>query len=389
MNPVNPFEIFTNPNYIKESEEALIGMFSNRIKESFLKKMRMQIWRDHPEFISYFNFTMTHEDMAAGTLDHNMDFELCRNITSIHRFNCIGLSDHERAQEEKSAGYQAQLGEQAMDQIRIRNYASVFFRKKQIFVGEDWAFFPPSYKLFAICIKANEILGSYQGQYRHLLIGLFNKILASLALIEDGLLDNVYPLARGVVEIYFRFLVLIDHPEALSKHDRFAAYEVEKTATLEDPQAFLMEYQSRFKKPSTKPDYMHFGWVDEIADYHAKVPDSPYSVGGLIKYLETFLDDSSKGYFEMLGHLHQRCHGYTHGSVPNGGYPLLHYIDLMMILANVGRHAFIILKRETGNDGLINGEDILETYEDDLNAITNICGSKSTEMFETFHNYKK
>lgn len=237
MNPVNPFEVFTNPNYVKESEKALIGMFSDRIKESFLKKMRIQIWQEHPEFLSFFNFAMTHEDMAAGTLDHNMDFELCRNITAIHRFNCIGLTDYERAQEEKSVGYQMQLQEQVMDQIRIRNYASVFFRKKQIFVGEDWAFFPLTYKLFALTVKANEMLSSYNRPYRHLLIGLFNKLLASLSLIEDGLLDNAYPLARGVLEIYFRFLILIDHPEAMAKHDRFASYEIEKTATLEDPQS--------------------------------------------------------------------------------------------------------------------------------------------------------
>lgn len=134
---------------------------------------------------------------------------------------------------------------------------------------------------------------------------------------------------------------------------------------------------------------MHFGWVDDIADYHIKVTDGPYSVGGLIKYLESFLDDTQKGYFEMLGHLHLRCHGYTHGSIPNGGYPLLHYIDLMMILANVGRHAFILLKDEADNDGLINGEDVLETFEDDINALRNIYVSKSTQMFETFHKYKK
>lgn len=391
MAKIDPFDIFTNPNHIKETQNALIKMFSPYIKESFLKQMLNLILSEHPEILRHFDFSMSHESIVSGISDNAFEYELCRNIVAIHRFNCIGLSDSERVLEEKEDGYKSQLSYQVLDQIKLRNYASVFFRRKRFVLGEDWAFYPLNFKLFAICIKANEILREkYKGPYFALLSNLFNKILCALTIIEDNFMDNAYPIARGAIEIYLKFLVLLDYPQAVEKHDRFMQYEIEKTAhNGENPEAFLDEYDHRVYSKGNPVEFMHFGWLDDIPNYHAIVKERPYTIGGIISYLTSMLQDKTNNYFDLLGNLYSRCHGFTHGNIGNTGYPLLHYIDLMMILANIGRHSFILLKQEAGDDGLINGIDPLETFNDDLSVLTIIFNSKSTEMFETFHKYKK
>ena len=401
MATVNPFEALTNPNFAKESEVALIGMFSSRIKSSFLKKILNRTLTEHIEILNFFKFGLSHEELAAGTVDSNVDYEVCRNIVAIHRFNCIGLKDQQRSANESSDVYCNKLIGQVITHIRIRAYASMFFRKKRITVEEDYIFYPPAYKLFAICNRARQILLDYKEDDITFLAEIFGKIMSALILIEDGFLANAYPMARAAIEIYLKWLCLSEEPQAKNKYIKLNEFQVQKyCADGENPQGLVDEYYSNAKHQSGILSYMHFGWVDDIPDYEQYVSEKHYSIDGLITYLKkkwihTENNESFGIYFDTIKALYSRCHAYTHGNISSAKYSLVEFIDLSMMLTMVGRHTFFVLcEKASAKPSVIIEElgleiNLLSAIDEDLNKLDWIAQNKSTEMFETFHNYKK
>lgn len=214
--------------------------------------------------------------------------------------------------------------------------------------------------------------------------------MAALALIEDNLLDSAYPICRGVIELYIKLLTLVDYPEALELHNKLIDIEVMKTANGGD---FPPEFEELFanrknKSQNNQIDYLHYGWVDKIKHYHQIERNKPYTFNSLFDYIREIAPEESKGYFDFLPVLYSRCHGFTHGNIGNGGYPLMHYMELTMILYMVLDHVFRMLCTESKNDHLINGIDIIESIEKDAEKMIRQYNRRSTEMFEQFYKPK-
>ena len=64
----NPFDIdFEKRN--KEAHKAMVKLFSNRIKESFLREMFYKVTERLPQIISFFNFNCDPLSTATGNMD--------------------------------------------------------------------------------------------------------------------------------------------------------------------------------------------------------------------------------------------------------------------------------------------------------------------------------
>lgn len=375
---------------LKETDKRMAKIFSNRIKESFLREMRYKVYQYHPDFISLFNIKIDLLENATGTSDNQWDYEVMRNIVGIHRFNTIGKTTDERVAMEKSDSYKKELADAVYEHLKIRNYTSMYFRKRQFILGDEFIYFPVPYKLFAICMRSAQILQEYKDPYQLFYINIVNKSLAALALIEDNLLDSAYPICRGVIELYIKLLTLVDYPEALELHNKLIDIEVMKTANGGD---FPPEFEELFanrknKSQNNQIDYLHYGWVDKIKHYHQIERNKPYTFNSLFDYIREIAPEESKGYFDFLPVLYSRCHGFTHGNIGNGGYPLMHYMELTMILYMVLDHVFRMLCTESKNDHLINGIDIIESIEKDAEKMIHQYNRRSTEMFEQFYKPK-
>ena len=376
--------------FIREGDKALMHLFTNRIKESFLRDVRRRVYQTHPDFITLFDFNITHETIITGNSDRNFDYELCRHIVGIHRSNMIGKTQEQRVASEKNDSYRQEVAEKAYQQLRLRNYSAVFFRNRPIIAGDEFMFFPVLYRLFALCIKGEEIVSSWHNEYSNFFVNIFNKSLAALSMIEDNFMDSAYPIVRGVIELYIKLVCLIDFPEALAKHNRLVNYEYLKTANNgENPIEFEEEFNNRTnKKEKNQIDYLHYGWVDDVKYYHEIIKQKPYTFTSLFDYLIEIVPEDGKSVFEFLPVLYGRCHGFAHGNLGNSGYPLLHYLDLSMALYMVLTHTFKMLCTESKNDGLINGIDILSLLEEDGEQLIHQYNRKSSEMFETFYKPK-
>ena len=186
---------------LKETDKRMAKIFSNRIKESFLREMRYKVYQYHPDFLALFNIRFDMLENITGNQDNQWDYEVMRNIVGIHRFNTIGKPMEERVAMEKSDSYKKELADAVYEHLKLRNYASPYLRKRQFVEGDEFIYFPVPYKLFVICMRGLQILNDFKDPYREFYVNIFNKSLAALALIEDNLLDSAYPICRGVIEL--------------------------------------------------------------------------------------------------------------------------------------------------------------------------------------------
>jgi len=375
---------------LKETDKRMAKIFSNRIKESFLREMRYKVYQYHPDFLALFNIRFDMLENITGNQDNQWDYEVMRNIVGIHRFNTIGKTVEERVAMEKSDSYKKELADEVYEHLKLRNYASPYLRKRQFVEGDEFIYFPVPYKLFVICMRGLQILNDFKDPYREFYVNIFNKSLAALALIEDNLLDSAYPICRGVIELYIKLLSLIDYPDALEMHNELVRLEYIKTAQNgENPAEFEELFKNRKNKSQINQiDYLHYGWVDKIKYFHQIEKNKPYSFSALFDFLKESAPEESKGYFEFLPILYNRCHGFAHGNLGNSGIPLVHYMDLTMILYMVLDHTFRMLCTESKNDHVVNGLDVVELLERDGEKMIHQYNRKSDEMFKTFYKPK-
>ena len=375
----------------KENEQSLRRLFDKKIKQNFLIDMLHRVIDTMgTDVTKYYDLSINNDKMISGDLG-GLEYEICRTIVGLHRSNSIFLDDSTRTSNEKSDDYKKQLTEQVMEHIKLRNFASELFRKKQIVEGDDFLFYPVPYKLFALCFDALGLLDekSNNEPLSWFYVNIFNKSLAALTLIEDNFMDNAYPICRVVIELYFKLLLIEMHPEVFDEHFKFVDYDWKMTCCGQQyPEEFEEKFKNRLnQRQRARIDYLHYGWLDTIEDYHTIVDRNPYSINGIIKYLEEKNDYQID--FSALKKLHKMCHSYTHGNVGISKYPLLHYFELNIILGSIVPHVFNMLCEHIKCNKLINGVNVLDSLTSDFAKLVEQYGKRSTENFESYYNYKK
>ena len=375
----------------KENEQALKRLFNSKIKQSFLIDILHRVESIIlPDISKYYDMSINNEKLVSGDMG-GIEYEICRMIVGVHRSNCIFITEEERVRFEKDELYKNGLTNSVVEYIKLRDYAAEMFRKKQIVLGDEFLFFPVPYKLFVLCVKSLDILNEYN-QYdvlRQFYVSIFNKSLAALTLIEDNFLDNAYPICRLVLELYFKLLLIEIRPELLEEHNAFADYDMKKSCC---GQNYTKEFEFKFKNrkdkvSKSKIEFLHYGWLDCLDDYHETVDNKSYSIAGIISYLEK--KNYYKKDFSAIKVLYTRCHTYTHGNVEMSKYPLLHYFELSIILGLVLSDVYTMLVEHAKVDNKINEIDVLDSMLVDFNKLIDQYNKKSTENFEAYYNYRK
>ena len=284
---------------MRDGDKAIRRIFGKHIKGNFLVEMKYLIIRTHPEVIQYYDFQMNMEKVIAGDTAA-FEYDICKMIIGCHSSNTIFLPDAERVKLEKSSDYKNKLANQVIENIKLRGYGSVFFRKQPIVPGELFINYNVPYDIFVVSIHINELLQvKNKSKLFHFYATISNKALAALSLLEDNMLDNCYPICRVIIELYLKLLLLKNNPSLVTEHFKFANFEVRQACCEQEyPEEFNNLFQNRVNKGKTKKiDYLHYGWVDNIPDYHSNVKKQPYSINGILSYLQVG-EDADEYYFE-------------------------------------------------------------------------------------------
>ena len=201
--------------------------------------------------------------------------------------------------------------------------------------------------------------------------------LSALTLLENNLLSNAYPLCRTMIELYLKACIIQKHPEINDAYLKFCKFEIEQSCCSQEyPEEFEKLYLKHRLPTKSKVNYLHFGWLDRISEYH-----NEYSIYGILNYL--FDNTDNEKY--QLERLYKMCHGYTHGSVSYVKYPLLQYFEISMMLYYVISDVFKTIYNELKIEMSVEDKVLLDMLNRDFKILDKQYNDKSTENFEKYY----
>lgn len=383
--PINPNTF--NPKVInEETNKTLKQLFKGKINGSFLIKIKSSvIIKLSTQLLEYYNFRFDSERIVTGH-DETPEYDICRMIVGIHRHHSIFLSKEEIRNNEKSELYQKQIVKETIEKIKLRQYGSAFFRKKQLIIGDEFLYFPVPYDLFAMCMKSVLLLNNSSNRLAVNYGDIVSTALSALTLMENNFLSNAYPLCRGMIELYIKTLILQKHPETIKAYDEFSNFEIEQSCCSQKyPKKFNELYEKRKKQSSkSKVDYLHYGWLDSIVAYNSTENNS-YSIYGIFDYLMRESNDTQSDSLNEIKRLYKMCHGYTHGSTIHVKYPLLQYFEISMMIYYVVRNVFTEICNISNIDISDNEPNLAEIVDRDFAILKEQYHIRSTENFDLYY----
>lgn len=383
--PINPNTF--NPKVInEETNKTLKQLFKGKINGSFLIKIKSSvIIKLSTQLLEYYNFRFDSERIVTGH-DETPEYDICRMIVGIHRHHSIFLSKEEIRDNEKSELYQKQIVKETIEKIKLRQYGSAFFRKKQLIIGDEFLYFPVPYDLFAMCMKSVLLLNNSSNRLAVNYGDIVSTALSALTLMENNFLSNAYPLCRGMIELYIKTLILQKHPETIKAYDEFSNFEIEQSCCSQKyPKKFNELYEKRKNQSSkSKVDYLHYGWLDSIVAYNSTENNS-YSIYGIFDYLMRESNDTQSDSLNEIKRLYKMCHGYTHGSTIHVKYPLLQYFEISMMIYYVVRNVFTEICNISNIDISDNEPNLAEIVDRDFAILKEQYHIRSTENFDLYY----
>lgn len=369
-----------------ENNKTIKELFKDKINGSFLIKIKSEVLNKMTlELFKYYPFQFDNKKILTGT-DETPEYDICRIIVGVHRHHSIFLSEQEIRESQRNAAYQEQLVNEVIEKIRLRYFGSVFFRRRQLLLGDEFLYFPVPYELFVMCMRSicliSENASSFFVEYGDIL----NNALSSLTLMENNFLSNAYPLCRGMIEQYLKVLILKKHPENYKDYERFCNFEIEQSCCSQKyPDEFIELFDKRILSSSkSKVDYLHYGWLDNIESYDTKSANR-YSIYGIMDYLIVEADDEQYSILNHIKTLYKMCHGYTHGSAVHIRYPLLQYFEISIMLYHVITTVFNDIYQTLNIDFVPEDKMLIENLERDFSILYEQYKKRSTENFDLYY----
>lgn len=369
-----------------ENNKTIKELFKDKINGSFLIKIKSEVLNKMAlDLFNYYPFHFDNKKILTGT-DETPEYDICRIIVGVHRHHSIFLSEQEIRENQRNAAYQEQLVNEVIEKIRLRHFGSVFFRRKQLLLGDEFLYFPVPYELFVMCMRSicliSENVSSFFIEYGDML----KNALSSLTLMENNFLSNAYPLCRGMIEQYLKVLFLKKHPENYKDYERFCNFEIEQSCCSQKyPDEFIELFDKRILSSSkSKVDYLHYGWLDNIESYDTKSTNR-YSIYGIMDYLMAEADDEQYSILNHIKSLYKMCHGYTHGSTVHARYPLLQYFEISVMLYYVITTVFNDIYYTLNIDFVPEDKILIENLERDFSLLQEQYKKRSTENFDLYY----
>lgn len=372
----------------KKNNKTLRELFKGKINGSFLIKIKSEVLNKLRAGISeYYPISFDNARIITGN-DETPEYDICRIIVGVHRHHSIFLSDAEICRNQKDIKYQEQIIIEVIEKIQLRQLGSTFFRKNQMFLGDEFLYFPVPYELFVISMKSLYLINKGNHSLPVYYDDIVRHALSALTLMENNLLSDAYPLCRAMIELYLKILVLQKHPEVWESFDRFSGFEIEQSCCCQKyPDEFIQLYNSRkLSSSKSKVNYLHYGWLDRIEQYDTRKTNR-YSIYGILDYLTNSIEQKSE-----LGHmavLYKMCHGYTHGSTVHVRYPLLQYFEISLMLYYVVKPIFTSIQAELEIEMSSEDKLLINMLERDIKTLDEQYRKRSTDNFELYYRSRK
>lgn len=367
------------------NNKTLRKLFETKINGSFLIKIKSEILNTlgTEALLKYYPIHFDNARIITGT-DETPEYDICRIIVGVHRHHSIFLSDEEIRCNQKNTKYQEQIIKEVIEKIQLRQFGSTFFRRNQLFLGDEFLYFSVPYELFAMCMKSLCLINKNENPLFVLFGDLIGHALSSLSLMENNFLSDAYLSCRSMIELYLKLLILQKHPEAHESYEQFSGFEIEQSCCSQKyPNEFIELYSNRKLLPSkSKVNYLHYGWLDCIEQYDTKKANR-YSIYGILEYLQN--NSNQRTELSDIAVLYKMCHGYTHGSTVHVKYPLLQYFEISLMLYYVVNPIFTSIYTELDIEMPNEDKALLNSLERDFKTLDAQYKKRSTDNFDLYY----
>ena len=194
----------------KADKEALKTVFKDKIKVSFMFKVLKQIQKItnyYSDILKYYPGFFRIDPISTLMSTENVELDLCCHIVGIHTFNMLLTEEHERGAKQQSQKYIEEVANTVLEQVKVRQYGSMLFRKRKIFGNEDFLYYPPVYNLHVLLVYlitiSNKIHNTdktivdgdvKRNTLNYYLANILGKARAVLSVIDYDTLDSGYPI---------------------------------------------------------------------------------------------------------------------------------------------------------------------------------------------------
>ena len=374
-------------NFRRERNKWLKKYFSNSgVKINFVIAILRTI--DKEQGINYFKwFKLPFDVDKMVTWDYdNPDYIICKHIIGAYKSFTLFKPMEERKELENSDCFKRTLIEEVVFRLNISMYSKDMFRKKQLLDGDSFIYFSIPYYMFTICVYLLTKIDQ-KSMYAGLRLNILQSAFAILDLMENNIIDTAYPICRGLIETYVKYLCLIGKFDALKMRDELVDEEISHNVCGNDySKNFEKMFDSKQGFTNNKLHFLHYGFVDKINDYYKVVNknNSPYSITSMFRYLKETVQWGKKEEVEALERYYYICHTYVHGNCFNK-YLLNGYYELSDILYMIIIDIFKSVCNELKEGYTIEGMDVMKHVELAYKQLEYQKENKSTELLDEYY----
>lgn len=374
-------------DFRRERNKWLKKYFSNSgVKINFVIAILRTI--DKEQGINYFKwFKLPFDVDKMVTWDYdNPDYIICKHIIGAYKSFTLFKLMEERKELENSDCFKRTLIEEVVFRLNISMYSKDMFRKKQLLDGDSFIYFSIPYYMFTICVYLLTKIDQ-KSMYAGLRLNILQSAFAILDLMENNIIDTAYPICRGLIETYVKYLCLIGKFDALKMRDELVDEEISHNVCGNDySKNFEKMFDSKQGFTNNKLHFLHYGFVDKINDYYKVVDknNSPYSITSMFRYLKETVQWGKKEEVEALERYYYICHTYVHGNCFNK-YLLNGYFELSDILYMIIIDIFKSVCNELKEGYTIEGMDVMKHVELAYKQLEYQKENKSTELLDEYY----
>ena len=125
----------------KSNNETLRELFKGKINGNFLIKIKSEVLNKlGAEVFEYYPISFDNSRIITGN-DETPEYDICKIIVGVNRHHSIFLSGVEICRNQKNIKYQEQIIIEVIEKIQLRQLGSTFFRKNQMFLGDEFLYF--------------------------------------------------------------------------------------------------------------------------------------------------------------------------------------------------------------------------------------------------------
>lgn len=371
----------------RERNKWLKKYFSNSgVKINFVIETLRTIEKEQAyNYFKWFELPSTNEKMVTMDFD-NPEYIICKHIIGTYKSFTLFKSMDERKELEKSETFKRNLIDEVVFRLNISMYSKDMFRKKQLLDGDSFIYFSIPYYMFTICVYLLTKIDQ-NSIYAGLRLNILQSSFAILDLMENNIIDTAYPICRGLIETYVKYLCLIGEADALKMRDELVDEEISHNVCgNEYTKEFEKMFDAKLGFTNNKLHFLHYGFVDKINDYYKVVDknNSPYSITSMFRYLKETVQWGKKEEIEVLEGYYYMCHTYVHGNC-NNLYPLNGYFELSDILYIIIVDIFKSVCNEVKEKYVIEGMDIMHHLDLAHKQLVEQMENRSTELFDEYY----